>query len=95
MDSQLQNDTANNAVNVVGGMLPQGVKVNPYLTDTDAWYVVTNVSSEGKGLIVYDAWPLEFSQDNDFDTTNMKVKAMERYSFGWADWRGLHGSAGA
>ena len=95
MDSQLQNDTANNAVNVVGGMLPGGIKVNPYLTDTDAFFVVTNVSTEGKGLIVYDAWPLEFSQDNDFDTTNMKVKAMERYSFGWADWRGLHGSAGA
>lgn len=97
LGSQLQNDTANNAVNALRSTssLPGGVKINHYLTDSDAWFVMTSVSRAGKGLVCYDAWPLEFGMDNDFDTFNMKVKAFERYSFGWDDWRGIWGNPGA
>jgi hypothetical protein len=97
LESALQNDTANNAVNVLRAhnSLPDGYKVNHYLTDTDAWFVTTSISKQGKGLVCYDAWPLEFGMDNEFDTFNMKVKAFLRYSFGWDDWRGIWGNAGA
>lgn len=95
--STLQNDTANNAVNALRSLssLPGGVKINHYLTDTDAWFLMTSVNKAGEGLVCYDAWPLEFGMDNDFDTFNMKVKAFERYSFGWDEWRGVFGNAGA
>lgn len=97
LDSDLQNDTANNAVNVLknNNTLPGGYKVNHYLTDADAWFVLSSVNMQGKGLIHYDNWALEFGMDNDFDTFNMKVKAFESYSFGWADWRLGVASAGA
>lgn len=97
LESSLQNDTANNAVNVLKShnSLPKGYKVNHYLTDSDAWFVTTSITAKGEGLVVYDAWPLEFGMDNDFDTFNMKVKAFERYAFGWDDWRGIWGNAGA
>ena len=92
--SNLQNDTANNAVNAVKsmGLLPGGIVVNHYLTDTDAWFVKTNVSN---GLMMFQRTPYEFTQDNDFDTMNAKAKGYERYSVGWTDWRGLYGSKGA
>lgn len=94
MKSTLQNDTANNAVNAlrITGALPQGIKTNHYLSDTDAFFVRTNAP---RGMIHYTAMPLEFSQDNDFDTENFRAKALEIYSFGWTDWRGLYMSAGA
>ena len=97
LDSTLQNDTADNAVNVLKlqSTLPQGVKVNPYLTDTDAWYVITDVTTAGEGLVTFNRWPLRFTMDNDFDTTNMKCKALERFVPGVVNWRGVHGSAGA
>jgi hypothetical protein len=94
LKSTLQNDTANNAVNAIRaeGMLPEGVAVNHYLTDTDAWFVRTDTP---EGLKMFTRMPLEFSEDNDFDTMNLKYKAMERYSVGWTDFRGLYGSPGA
>lgn len=97
LESTLQNDTANNAVNVLRShnSLPGGYKVNHYLTDTDAWFVLTSINAKGQGLVSYQAWGREQGLDNDFDTFNMKVKAFERYSVGWEDWRCVMGNAGA
>jgi hypothetical protein len=94
LKSQLQNDSANNAINALRsmGMFPGGVKVNHYLTDTDAYFVKTNAKN---GLKHFERVAPEFAQDNDFDTSNLKYKGYERYSFGWTDPRGLYGSAGA
>lgn len=94
LKSQLQNDTANNAVNALKsmGMLPEGVKANHYLTDTNAWFVRTNAP---RGMKLFERIAAEFAQDNDFDTSNLKYKGYERYSMGWTDPRGLYGSAGA
>lgn len=94
LKSQLQNDTANNAINALRsmGMFPDGAKVNHYLTDADAWFVKTNAPN---GLKHFERVAAEFAQDNDFDTSNLKYKGYERYSFGWTDPRGLYGSAGA
>lgn len=88
MKSNLQNDTANNAVNAVKsrGLLPGGVVVNHYLTDTDAWFVKTNAPD---GLLGFQRTPFEFTKDSDFDTDNFKHKGYERYVFGWTDPRGL------
>jgi hypothetical protein len=72
--------------------LPGGILVNHYFTDTEAWFVRTNVP---RGMIAYQRRPVEFTQDNDFDTENAKAKNTERYSFGWTDWRALYGSPGA
>lgn len=89
-----QNDTANNAINAMKamGMFPEGVKVNHYLTDTDAFFVRTNVDD---GLKLFQRVAAQFEQDTDFDTSNLKYKAYERYSTGWSDWRALFGSPGA
>lgn len=92
--SNLQNDTANNAVNAMKamGMLPDGVMVYHYLTDADAWFVKTNCP---EGMKLYQRQAVEFTNDSDFDTENAKAKAYERYSFGWTDWRSMYGSPGA
>jgi hypothetical protein len=96
MASTLQNDTANNAVNALRskGMLPDGYFVNHYLEDTNAFYIRTDISS-GSGLLYQERQALAFTRDKDFDTENAKAKAVERYNFDWADWRGLFGSEGA
>lgn len=92
--SVLQNDTANNAVNVLKMMnvFPDGITVWNYLTDPDAWYVKTNAS---EGLTHYTRKAATFDQDNDFDTKNLKASVVARWSEGWSDWRGLYGSEGA
>lgn len=94
LKSQLQNDTANNAVNALKsmGMLPEGVKANHYLTDANNWFVRTNAP---RGMKLFERTSAEFAQDNDFDTSNLKYKGYERYSMGWTDPRGLYGSAPA
>jgi hypothetical protein len=94
MKSVLQNDTANNATNALKatGALPKGIKVNHYLTDSDAWFIRTNAP---RGMICYNREIGEFSMDNDFDTMNAKSKKYERYSFTVDDPRALYGSAGA
>lgn len=85
--------TANNDINALKymGKFPDGIKVNHYLTDTDAWFIRTNVPH---GMKHWVRRGLEFTIDNDFDTENAKFKATERYSFGWTDPRGLYGSPG-
>lgn len=94
LQSQLQNDTANNAINAMKsmGLFPDGVKVNHYFTDTDAWFVRTDCPDSMK---MFNRKTATFAQDNDFDTSNLKYKGYERYSFGWSDWRGVYGSQGA
>lgn len=93
LKSALQNDTANNAVNVLKATnaFPGGIVMNHFLTDTDAWGILTNCPDS---LIYQERMGLKFSQDNDFDTENAKAKAVERYVFGWADWRGIVWSIG-
>jgi len=66
--------------------------VNHYLTDTDAWFLRTNVKN---GMKHFERWADRFEMDNDFDTENAKFKAISRYSFGWTDPRGLYASPGA
>lgn len=94
LDSELRPGTADNDINAIrqGNYLPDGTVVNHYLTDSDAWFVKTNVP---EGLVCYQRRKMEFAPDNDFDTENAKFKATERYSLGWSDPRGIAGSAGA
>lgn len=94
--STLQSGTANNDVNALRstGMFPKGIKVNHYLTDTDAFFIRTNVPN-GTGLVYFQRVPIEFTQDNDFDTSNAKAKSYERYSFSVGDFRAIFGSPGA
>jgi len=94
LKSVQQNDTANNAINALRSMgaFPDGVKVNHYLTDTDAFFIRTNAP---EGLKLFQRVEAEFKNDGDFDTDNLKYKAYERYSVGCSDWRSLFGSQGA
>jgi len=73
------------------GMVPE-VVVNHYLTDTDAWFLRTDVQN---GLKYFERRGDEFGMDEDFDTENAKYKATARYSFGWTDPRAIYGSPGA
>lgn len=93
LKSTYQNDSANNAINVLyaDGKFPEGIQTNHYLTDTDAWFIRSDVP----GLVYYEREGMMFTNDNDFDTENFKAKAYERYSFTAYDWRSLWGSAGA
>lgn len=88
----LEVGTANNTVNVVRGKFPDGLKVNHYLTDTDAWFIRTNAPD---GMKYFSRRDDTFTMDDDFDTDNAKYKATTRYSFGATDPRGLFGSPGA
>jgi len=72
------------------GLIPDTV-VNHYLTDTDAWFILTDVRD---GLKYFERRGDEFTMDEDFDTENAKYKATARYSFGWTDRRGIYGSPG-
>jgi len=91
MKTEYEVGTANNTVNLVRSRFPGGVVVNHYLTDTDAWFLSTNVKN---GMKHWERWPDRFEMDNDFDTENAKFKAIGRYSFGWTDPRGIYASAG-
>jgi hypothetical protein len=92
LESELQNDTANNAKNVVGGMFKDGYLTWSFLTDTDAWFVKTDAP---RGLVHFKRREGKFETDNDFDTSNLKAKYTERYACGWSDWRSIFSSAGA
>lgn len=91
--SVLQNDTANNAVNVLRatGAFPKGIKVNHYFSSATAWFVRTNIP---RSLQYFERDKLTFDQDNDFDTKNAKAACYERYSAFWSDWRGAFGTPG-
>lgn len=93
LKSVLQNDTANNAINVLKATnaLPKGIKVNHYFTSATAWFIRTNIP---RSLQWFTRESISFDQDNDFDTKNAKAACYERYSAFWTDWRGLFGTAG-
>lgn len=86
--------TADNDINALytTGKFPGGIKINHYLSDTDAWFLRTDVAD---GMKCFQRRALQFAIDNDFDTENAKFKAVERYSFGWTDPRAIYGSPGA
>jgi len=94
LKSTLQNDSANNAMNVLKSTsaLPGGIKVNHYFTDTDAYFIKTNCPD---GMKCYQRDSFDLKRDNDFDTDSAKAKVYDRFSFGWTDWRGVLGSSGA
>jgi hypothetical protein len=91
--SNLQNDTANNAINAVRstGMLKDGYTVNDYLTSATAWFIKTNCPD---GVKYINRQSVEFGEDTDFGTSNLRMKADERYSAGWTDPRGAYGTPG-
>ena len=86
--------TADNDINALKnmGMIPEGFRVNHYLSDTDAWYLITDVPN---GMKHFDRAPLKTSMEGDFDTGNVRYKARERYVFGASDPRGIYASPGA
>jgi len=94
MKSTQRVGTADNDINAVVsmGMIPQGYTVNHYLTDTDAWFIKTDVPN---GLKHFVRAPLKTAMEGDFTTGNVRYKARERYSFGASDPRGIFGSPGA
>lgn len=91
--SYLQNGTANNALNAIRskGTLPEGYAVNTYLSDPDAWWIMTDAEN---GMCWFEREATEFSEDNEFDSDNQKYKAYMRFVPGWSDWRGLYGTPG-
>ena len=86
--------TADNDINAVVsmGMVPQGYRVNNFLTDTDSWYIITDVPN---GMKMFTRAALKTAMEGDFDTGNVRYKARERYSFGVSDPRGIYGVEGA
>ena len=94
MKSSQRVGTADNDVNAIAsmGMIPQGYVVNNYLTDTDAFFIKTDVPN---GLKMFVRSPISTKMEGDFDTGNVRYKARERYSFGFSDPRGIYGSPGA
>ena len=94
MKSQGRTGTADNDVNAIAsmGMVPQGYRVNNYLTDSDAFYILTDVPN---GMKMFTRAPLTTAMEGDFDTGNVRYKARERYSFGVSDFRGIFGVEGA
>jgi hypothetical protein len=94
MKSTGRTGTADNDINAVAnmGMIPQGYVVNHYLTDTDAFFIKTDVPN---GLKMFVRSPVKTTMEGDFETGNVKYKARERYSFGFSDPRGIFGSPGA
>lgn len=96
LKSPQQSGTANNDTNALRdmGMFPGGVKVNHYFTDEDAWFVRTRIP-KGTGMIYQERIAMELEKDNEFTTKNAQASAYMRFGVGWADWKGLYGSAGA
>jgi len=94
MVSNLRVGTADNDINALRsmGMLPDGYAVNDFLTDPDAFFVLTDAP---RGFVHFERVPLSTQMEADFDTGNMRFKARERYSFGFSDPRCVFGSPGA
>jgi hypothetical protein len=97
LNSNLRTGTSDNDLNAVKstGVLPGGYSVNHYLTDPDAFFLLTSVTDQGDGLKMFQRSGMETSMEPDFATGNIRYKARERYSFGFSDWRGIYGSQGA
>ena len=85
--------TADNDINALRnmGMISDGYAVNHFLTDTDAWFVLTDCPD---GMKHFERTPMSTNMEGDFDTGNVRFKARERYSFGWSNPRGIYGSSG-
>ena len=94
LDTELRVGTNDNDINALKqmGAVPEGYTVNHFLTDSNAWFLLTDVPN---GMKHFERMPLANSMDGDFDTGNVRYKARERYSFGWSDPLGIWGSAGA
>jgi hypothetical protein len=94
MKSAQRVGTADNDINAINsmGMIPQGYVVNNFLTDTDAFFIKTDVPN---GMKMFVRSPIKTAMEGDFDTGNVRYKARERYSFGFSDFRGIYGSPGA
>ena len=94
LETELRVGTADNDINALknNGSIPDGYCVNHFLTDTNAWFLTTDVPN---GMKHFVRTPLSQSMDGDFDTGNVRYKSRERYSFGWSDPLGMYGSAGA
>jgi hypothetical protein len=94
LETELRVGTADNDINAIknNGSVPEGYTINHYLTDTNAWFLLTDVPN---GLKHFVRTPMQTSMDADFDTGNSRYKARERYSFGVSDPLGIFGSPGA
>jgi hypothetical protein len=94
LETELQVGTADNTINAIknNGSIPEGYTINHWLTDTNAWFLTTDVPN---GLKHFVRAPMSTGMDGDFDTGNVRYKARERYSFGWSDALGIWGSEGA
>ena len=94
LETELRVSTADNDINALknNGSIPEGYTVNHFLTDTNAWFLLTDVPN---GLKHFVRTPMSTGMDGDFDTGNVRYKARERYSFGVSDPLGIFGSPGA
>jgi hypothetical protein len=94
LETNLRVGTTDNDINALknNGSIPEGYAINHYLTDTNAWFLTTDVPN---GMKHFERMPLANSMDGDFDTGNVRYKSRERYSFGWSDPLGMFGSSGA
>lgn len=94
LETELQVDTGNNTINAIknNGSIPEGYAINHWLTDTNAWFLLTDVPN---GLKMFVRAPMATKMSGDFDTGNVKYSARERYSMGWSDSLGIYGSPGS
>jgi len=94
LETELRVGTTDNDINALknNGSIPEGYTINHFLTDTNAWFLTTDVPN---GMKHFVRSPLANSMDGDFDTGNVRYKSRERYSFGWSDPLGMYASAGA
>lgn len=94
LETELRTATADNDINAIktNGTIPEGYSVNHYLTDTDSYYLITDVPN---GMKHFVRTPISTSMDGDFETGNVRYKSRERYSFGASDPLGIWGSPGA
>lgn len=92
--SELRPGSADNDINAIKSMnvIPQGTSVNHFLTDTNAWFVLTDVPN---GMKHFERVRMSTAMEGDFETGNVRYKARERYSFGWSDPLGIWGSPGS
>ena len=94
LETELRVGTTDNDINALknNGSIAEGYTINHFLTDTNAWFLTTDVPN---GMKHFERTPLQNSMDGDFDTGNVRYKSRERYSFGWSDPLGMFGSPGA
>ena len=94
LETELRVGTNDNDINAIknNGSVSEGYAINHFLTDTNGWFLTTDVPN---GMKHFVRIPLQNSMDGDFDTGNVRYKSRERYSFGWSDPLGMFGSPGA